>query len=425
MASAWSGQVGKGRGCLVRAVAPFRRLRGAPRVTTSEQQQPRMVDVHCLGPHELERFLLRRRANVNLRTEMSLAENLQEILRKANEFVPSTAGSILLDNPTRKVPDRQLNELHFIAAFGDNADGLIGATLPAASGIAGHVYTRGESYFSADVRSDRFFYSGVDELIRHRTESLVAIPIRIEKEVCGVLELINRQGAADYSQRDLDLLEIFASYISVSIQNVLDARSAQEIAKRDNLTGLYNDRYLHMGLSLAIADSRARDCDLAVLFMDLDYFKHVNDTHGHLAGSQVLREVGHELLELVDHPDALTARYGGDEFVLAVPGVDLEGAVRLAEKIRLRVAQKVYCDGPGDIHPEPLHLRGLTCSVGVATLHEHIAPTLPLQDAKSSLLRQADTAMYIAKETGRDRIHVAPTGDVEHRLPLGRTFRSE
>ena len=385
-----------------------------------------MVEVHCLGPHELERFLLRRRATGNLRAEMSLAENLQEILRKANEFVPSLAGSILLDNPTRKVPDRRLNELHFIAAFGDNADHLIGRTLPAASGIAGHVYTSGDSYFSADVSRDSLFYSGVDEIIRHRTQSLVAIPIRIEKEVCGVLELINRQGAADYSQRDLDLLEIFASYISVSIQNVLDARNAQEIAKRDNLTGLYNDRYLHMGLSRSIADCRARGCDLAVLFMDLDYFKRVNDSHGHLAGSQVLREVGRELLELVDHPDAVTARYGGDEFVLAVPAVGLEEAVQLAESIRLRVAQKVYCDGVGEINPEPLHLTGLTCSVGIATLHQHIAPSLPLQDAKSSLLRQADTAMYVAKETGRDRIHVATTGDLmDHRLPLGRTFRSD
>jgi diguanylate cyclase (GGDEF)-like protein len=386
-----------------------------------------MVDVHCLGPHELERFLLRRRASRDLRADMSLAENLQEILRKANAFVPSAAGSILLDNPTRKVNDRRLNELHFISAFGDNAETLIGRTLPAASGIAGHVYTSGRSYFSADVSQDVHFYSGVDEMIRHRTQSLVAIPIRIEKEVCGVLELINRQGASDYSQRDLDLLEIFASYISVSIQNVLDARGAQEIAKRDNLTGLFNDRYLHMGLSHSIQECRARGWDLAVLFMDLDYFKRVNDSHGHLAGSQVLREVGRELLDIVDFPEAVVARYGGDEFVLAVPEVGLEDAVRLAETIRLRVARKVYCDGAGEINPEPLHLRGLTCSVGIATLHQHIATDLPLQEAKSSLLRHADTAMYIAKESGRDRICVAPIGEDSgvHRLPLGRTFQTE
>jgi diguanylate cyclase (GGDEF)-like protein len=383
-----------------------------------------MVEVHCLGPRELERFLLRRRASANFPSEMSLAENLGEILRKANEFVPSSAGSILLDNPTRKLPDRRLNELYFIAAFGYNSEGLLGRTLPSDSGIAGHVYTSGRAYFSADVASDRHFYSGVDELLQYRTQSLVAIPIHIEKEVCGVLELVNRQGAEDYSARDLDLLEIFASYISVSIQNVLDARHAQEIAKRDNLTGLYNDRYLHMGLSRSIAECRQSGRDLAVLFLDLDFFKRVNDTHGHLAGSQVLREVGRELPEAVSYPEALIARYGGDEFVLAIPDLGLDEAVLLAESIRQRIGARVYCDRPGEIHPEPLHLRGLTCSIGVATLHQHIDAAQPLKDAKSSLLRHADTAMYIAKETGRDRTQVAGTGETAERMPLGRTFHS-
>jgi diguanylate cyclase (GGDEF)-like protein len=381
-----------------------------------------MVEVHCLGPHELERFLLRRRAGSNLATEMSLAENLGEILRKANAFVPSAAGSILLDNPTRKLPDRTLNELFFIAAFGYNSDDLLGRSLPAKSGIAGHVYTTGRAYFSADVSSDRHFFPGVDEMIQYRTESLVAIPIRIEKEVCGVLELVNRQGAEDYSERDLGLLEIFASYISVSIQNVLDARHAQEIAKRDNLTGLFNDRYLHIGLSRSIEECRRLDTDLTVLFLDLDFFKRVNDTHGHLAGSQVLREVGHDLIEAVSFPQALLARYGGDEFVLAIPAMGLEEAVRVSDAIRRRIAERVFIAGPGDIHPEPLHLRGLTCSIGVATLRGHIAPALALEEAKSSLLRRADTAMYMAKEAGRNRTVVAPAGDAAERMPLGRSF---
>jgi diguanylate cyclase (GGDEF)-like protein len=380
-----------------------------------------MVDVHCLDPNELERFLLRRRATPNLPPQMSLAENLGEILRKANAFVPSSAGSILLDNPISKLPERRHNDLYFIAAFGYSSDELLGRSIPADSGIAGHVYTSGRAYFSADVSRDPRFYSGVDEAIQHRTESLVAIPIRIEKEVCGVLELVNRQGAEDYSTRDLDLLEIFASYISVSIQNVLDARYAQEIAKRDNLTGLYNDRYLHLGLSRAIADCRHRGRDLAVLFMDLDFFKRVNDTYGHLAGSQVLREVGRELTDTVGFPDGLVARYGGDEFVLVVTDTGLEEAVGLAERIRVGIAQRVFCDAPGDIHPEALHLRGITCSVGIATLHRHIPDEVPLSEAKSSLLRHADMAMYIAKEAGRDRIQVAPVGDVAERMPLGRT----
>src|SRR4029077_1934151 len=119
-----------------------------------------------------------------------------------------------------------------------------------------------------------FFYSGVDEKTRYQTHSLIAVPIRIEQEVCGVLELINRRNAPGYSQEDRNLLEIFAGYISISIQNVLDGRQAQEIAKRDNLTGLYNDRYLHIALTETIERCRAGGVDLALLFLDLDYFKH-------------------------------------------------------------------------------------------------------------------------------------------------------
>src|SRR5204862_8349646 len=125
------------------------------------------------------------------------------------------------------------------------------------------------------------FYRQMDEPTSYQTESLIAVPIRIEQEVCGVLELINRTDAPAYSREDRNLLEIFAGYISISIQNVLDGRQAQEIAKRDNLTGLYNDRYLHIALSDTIRHCRAEDLDLSLLFLDLDFFKHVNDTHGH------------------------------------------------------------------------------------------------------------------------------------------------
>ncbi len=380
------------------------------------------VDYYSLDPYELDRFLMRRRAQPSAPSDTDLAENLVEILRKANEFVPSAAGSILLDNPTSKNFQRQKNDLFFIAAFGHNSDRLLGRSIPGDDGIAGHVYVSGRAYFSADVSDDRHFYSEVDKITSYQTQSLVAIPIRIEKEVCGVLELINRQGAPGYSVRDLDLLEIFAGYISVSIQNVLDARQAQEIAQRDNLTGLYNDRYLHIGLSQIIARCRVQGADVAALFMDLDTFKRVNDTHGHLAGSQVLREVGREIAQMMQQPDALAARYGGDEFVIIVPGLDLEGAIDLAEQLRCRIAGHTFVDRPGDIHPEPLHLRGVTCSIGIATLRQHVPHDCDEGSSRSLLLRRADEAMYVAKEDGRNRLHVASTEGVSRRSVPGRTF---
>jgi diguanylate cyclase (GGDEF)-like protein len=365
------------------------------------------VEFQCLDASGLEAFLERRRAVPVLSQPMSLADNLVAVLRKANEFVPSAAGSILLDDPTEKQSDRRANQLTFIAAFGEKAATLVGQRIPANQGIAGHVYQTGSSYHAGDVREDRFFYPGIDRETEYSTRSLVAIPIRIGQDVCGVLELINRREATEYSEQDRNLLEIFAGYISISIENVLDGRQAQEIAKRDNLTALYNDRYLHIALRDAISRAMEEGTDLAVLFLDLDFFKRVNDTHGHLAGSQVLRETGSLLRRLARRDDVIVARYGGDEFVLALPRVGLTGAVNLAESIREAIRAASFCEQPGDIQLEPLHLTGITCSIGVATLKRHLPAGVAAEQGKSTLLRLADAAMYVAKETGRNQTAVA------------------
>jgi diguanylate cyclase (GGDEF)-like protein len=133
----------------------------------------------------------------------------------------------------------------------------------------------------------------------------------------------------------------------------------------------------------------------------------VNDTHGHLAGSQVLREVGHILRGKLAEIQGIAARYGGDEFVLLAPDADLERAVDLAEEIRADILTTTFCAAPGEIQHEPLNLNGLTCSIGISTLHQHITDDLPLEERKSTLLRLADAAMYVAKETGRNRTAVA------------------
>lgn len=365
------------------------------------------ASIHCLELMRLENFLHRRRARPSFPLELNLAENLVEVLRKANEFVPSAAGSILLDDPAGKSKDRTRGQLTFIAAFGEKSEGLVGTSIPVTEGIAGHVYVTGETYTTGEVRSDPYFYAAVDEVTSYTTESLIAVPIRIEQEVCGVLELINRRGMGHFNDTDRNLLEIFAGYISISIQNVLDGRQAQEIAKRDNLTGLFNDRYLHIALSQAILDCSKPGRDLAVLFIDLDYFKRVNDTHGHLAGSQVLREFGAMLRSIVPGDKAIAARYGGDEFVLVFPDTDIDGAVDVAEQIRTLVPAQAFCSEKGEIQSEPLNLRGLTCSIGIATMGRHITEDTDAEQRKSTLLRLADAAMYVAKETGRNRTAVA------------------
>jgi diguanylate cyclase (GGDEF)-like protein len=377
--------------------------------------------LYRLDPPELEAFLTSR--SIPFGAEVNLAETLVEVLQKANEFVPSDSGSILLADPRGVDGDRSRHTLTFIAAFGERGASIVGRRIRAAQGIAGHVYTTGAAHHAFDVDHDPFFEPRIDAEIEYRTRSVVAVPIRIANQVCGVLELLNRQETGCYSAQDRNLLEIFADYISVSVQNALDSRQAQELAKRDNLTELYNDRHLHTALTAAIDHARREGTDLALLFVDLDFFKHVNDSHGHLAGSQVLREVGRLLAEIVPEELGTAARYGGDEFVLTLPGAELEAAVDLAEEIRSRIETTVFCSHPGTIQPTPLFLRGITCSIGIATLSRHLGPELPLDEAKSTLLHLADAAMYVSKETGRNRTAVA--GEVvRRRTPAVSTTRA-
>jgi len=265
----------------------------------------------------------------------------------------------------------------------------------------------GSAYTTAEASNDPFFFRDVDAHTKYQTQSLIAVPVRIEHEVCGVLELINRKNRSVFSDQDKNLLEVFAGYISISIQNVLDARQAQEIAKRDNLTGLFNDRYLHIVLSQEIRRCREESRDLAILFLDLDFFKRVNDTHGHLAGSQVLREVGQILRHKVSIVGGISARYGGDEFVILLPGQDLDRGIDIAEEVRTTLVHSTFSSKPGEIQSDPLNLKGITCSIGIATLRRHLSDDQSLPESKSMLLRLADAAMYVAKETGRNRTAVA------------------
>ncbi len=117
--------------------------------------------------------------------------------------------------------------------------------------------------------------------------------------------------------------------------------------------------------------------------------------------------MGHILHQKVRGVSGLAARYGGDEFVLLLPGCDLDRAIDLAEEIRSSMVETTFSSQPGEIQNEPLHLKGVTCSIGVATLKRHLTDDLSPHESKSTLLRLADAAMYVAKETGRNRTAMA------------------
>jgi diguanylate cyclase (GGDEF)-like protein len=233
---------------------------------------------------------------------------------------------------------------------------------------------------------------------------MVGVPVVLGESICGVLELRGRRHGNAYSERDLELLRIFAAYISSSIQNALDAIRGRELARRDDLTGLYNDRFLHRRMTEEIERAERDGTAVALVFLDLDHFKRVNDSFGHLAGSRTLREIGQLILATLP-PGAVAARYGGDEFCIILPGADSEAAQGVAESLRLSIEATPLMAGAIDlgIGPAGLHV---TASFGVANFHEHVGPFGSVERRQNALLRLADTAMYAAKAAGKNRVHV-------------------
>jgi diguanylate cyclase (GGDEF)-like protein len=364
-------------------------------------------EILTLAPDEISRFLMRTRRQRDFSGwEVRLDAHLREILERANDFVPSAAGSILLDDPRAKLAGAKINRLTFIAVFGEQSEKLLGHRIPTHTGIAGRIYTSGIPYVSPDLASDPYFTGEIDHESGFTSRSIIGVPVIVGESICGVLELVNRLDGLPYEPRDLELLRIFAGYISSSIQNALDAIRGRELARRDDLTGLFNDRFLHSRLREEIERAENDDTDLALLFLDLDNFKAINDTYGHLTGSRTLTEVG-ALLQATAPPGAICARYGGDEFVVILPGADATRALMTAEELRARLGAKTYLATAAVEGRPPLGLTNVTASVGVASYHEHVAARGEVERRENAFLRLADAAMYAAKHRGKDCVVLA------------------
>jgi diguanylate cyclase (GGDEF)-like protein len=369
-----------------------------------------MVKVHTLKKSTIEKFLRRMKSKGNKVTGPRLDDVLKEILIKADEFVPSEAGSILLDDPHRKaehVEDPRGNLLHFVACFGPATEKLVGLSMPATYGIAGKTYLTGRPYLNDDVKKDDDFFNGIDEKLKTRTRSMISVPIVLGRSVCGVIELINRKGRKSYSREELKLLEIFAGYTSTLIQNSLDAKRNEELTRRDDLTGLFNDRYFHQQLSEELRRAKRARRDISLLFLDLDNFKQINDTYGHLVGSRTLMEVGHLLYATLKDDNASIVRYGGDEFAVILPGKPRAAAELLAEKVRRAIEGAVFLKEKSARGEQAYNIGGvITCSIGVASFFEDGLEGRTLEEEKIAFIRHADQAMYLAKERGKNLVCV-------------------
>ncbi|MFZ3072348.1 MAG: sensor domain-containing diguanylate cyclase [Thermodesulfobacteriota bacterium] len=356
----------------------------------------------------INRILQRKKWHELSPEDVDLKEMLTSILERANEFVPSESGSIFIDDPVLDENREKPGKLYFVACYGIGSKKLAGAYIPADTGIVGNAYRNGRPYISKHTEKDPLFSNQIDKKTKYSTKSIICVPIKIRGVTVGVLELINRVGCVNYSDKDLDLLNIFAGYTSTLIQNSLDAKRFADMAATDNLTGLFNDRHFYLSLSEEVAKARKSGKDVSLIFMDLDRFKEINDTHGHLAGSQLLREVGGILAGFSDRHVCTPVRYGGDEFTLILPGRGVKKTRLLAEGLRKTIEGFVFLEKRTSMELPALKIKNIiTISMGVASIKKNVRKILTINQTRDAIIKAADEAMYESKQNGKNIVTVS------------------
>ena len=220
----------------------------------------------------------------------------------------------------------------------------------------------------------------------------LCVPLIGQGEITGLLCLVLPSASSDKHQVSQQQLAVtVGETIKLSLSNLKLREQLREEAIHDPLTGLCNRRYLEENLARELHRARRRNSPLCVAMLDLDQFKHLNDTFGHDAGDSLLCQLGQMLREKLRKSD-IACRYGGDEFVLVLPDSSLADAQRRVEQIRVLVKElQIRRGGP------PLDT--ITVSAGVAGAPEH-------GSTAAELLQAADNAMYAGKQAGRDRVVV-------------------
>lgn len=270
--------------------------------------------------------------------------------------------------------------------------GLTPALTTAAIAVAHWVLANGRDFVAGDLRHDR--------RVTGACGAVVAVPLRCRGRSIGALVLLDRAAARVEPRFSAGTSELLGSALegpALALDYALTLRRAEALSVTDDLTQLYNSRYLNQVLRREAKRASRSGRPLSLLFMDLDGFKSVNDTHGHLAGSRALVEAAAVIRGSARETDVV-ARFGGDEFSIILPDTGSEGAVSVGDRVRERIAAHPFLAGNG------LNIR-LTASVGVATLPDVAA-------SAEELVRAADVAMYRIKESGKNGVGIARGDEV-------------